>query len=197
MNPRHSLYVKERHGAQLGPLDAILRTSKRFLIRSQSGEASRIAVQISRNLFQYFSADSEIVDTKDGVTSDQGNEIIVAMGDDFPESAAESKFPIHFLANRGIRIRNWHGFERVFELQEGLGAILLRPLYQDRLELIIWGLDELGLRLAARLQPMLTGVGQPEFIIVRNCCAWKGANGVLAMGSFDNSWTVSDTSYIT
>jgi hypothetical protein len=44
--------------------------------------------------------------------------------------------------------------------------------------------------------PMLTGVGQPDFIIVSKRCAWEGAAGVHAMGSFDNSWGVSETSFV-
>lgn len=81
-------------------------------------------------------------------------------------------------------------------MQRGLGAILLRPLPMERLELDIWGFDSFGLRLAARLLPMLTGVGQPEFIVVSERCAWEGTGGVLAMGSFDRHWELSEMAFV-
>lgn len=77
-----------------------------------------------------------------------------------------------------------------------MGAIFLRPLLNERLELVVWGFDQQGLRQAARLVPMLTGVGQPEFVVVSQRCAWEGAAGVLAMGSFDNFWNVSEASFV-
>ena len=88
------------------------------------------------------------------------------------------------------------GKPRTFHFEEGLGAIFLSPLPDCRLELVIWGIDALGLRLAARLFPMLTGVGQPDFIIVSKRCAWEGAAGALAMGPFTNCWKASDESFI-
>jgi len=188
-------HLEERHGAQLGPLDSILRTSGPFLIRQLSMEASEIALQVSRNLFQYFRADTEVVGGKDHGNSARGNVITVAMGRDFPRSV-RPHFPIDLIEKKGISIRNSSDRRTVFGFQEGLGAIFLRPLPNERLELIVWGFDSLGLRLAARLLPMLTGVGQPEFIIVSNRCAWEGAGGVLAMGSFDNFWNVSETSFV-
>ena len=88
------------------------------------------------------------------------------------------------------------GEHKAYAFEDGLGAIFLSPLPDCRLEIVVWGLDELGLRLAARLFPMLTGVGQPDFIIVRRRCAWEGAAGVLAMGPLTNSWKASEVSFI-
>ena len=153
-------------------------------------------MQVSRNLFQYFSADSLIVDGKDGVTACSGNIISISIGEEGLWSSPDDNFPIQLIKSQGLRIYRPGGYETIFEFEAGLGAIFLKPLPDERLELIIWGFDELGLRLAARLLPLLTGVGQPEFNIVSNICAWEGAGGVLAMGSFDSSWNVSETSFV-
>ena len=81
-------------------------------------------------------------------------------------------------------------------MEEGLGAIFLRPLPDERLNIVIWGVDDAGLRSAARLMPMLTGVGQPDFMIVSQACAWKGAAGIVALGFLDYRWNVSKSSYL-
>ena len=187
--------MEQRYGAQLGPLDSILRTSGRFLIRTSSKETLDTALQVSRNLFQYFAADSEIIDLDAALAFHQANIISVALGCDLPPSASWFR-SVDLLADHGLVVRKCNGQERVFQFEEGLGAIFLRPLPLGRLELVIWGYDCCGLRLAARLLPMLTGVGQPDFIIVSKRCAWEGAAGVYAMGSFDNSWGVSETSFV-
>ena len=187
--------VKLRCGNQLGPLDSILRTFGRLMIRTWSADIFDIALQVSRNLFQYFAADSEIIHSNTDVDEEKGNVISLALGLDFLESSPEVQ-PIGATKDRGLVLRKGNGQTRAYELQDGLGAIYLRPLVGGRLELVIWGYDNWGLRLASRLVPMLTGVGQPEYIVVSNACAWKGAAGVLAMGSFDNSWNLSEASFI-
>lgn len=187
--------LEERHGAQLGPLDSILRSPGPFLIRQLSIEASEVALQVSRNLFQYFSADTEIVGKADDGKSARGNVISVAMGGDFPPSV-RPRFPIDLAENKGLDIRKSSDRRTIFKFQEGLGAIFLRPLPNERLELVLWGVDSLGLRLAARLLPLLTGVGQPEFVVISKRCAWEGAGGVLAMGSFDRHWNITEGSFL-
>ena len=187
--------TKQRCGAQLGPLDAILRSCGRFLLRCSFTQASDVALQVSRNLFQYFAADSEIVDINTDVALHQGNIISVALGFSLPEAMPWFR-SINILRDSGLVLRKANGQKKAFQLEEGLGAIFMRPLSQGRLELVIWGYDSWGLRLAARLVPALTGVGQPEFTIVSKRCAWRGVAGVLAMGSFDNLWNVSETAFI-
>ena len=184
-----------RSGNQLGPLDSILRTSGRLVIRTWSAETFDMALQVSRNLFQYFAADSEIIHSSADVGRQQGSVISLAVGLDLLKSPSQAH-SISITEDRGLVLRKGNGQTRAYELKDGLGAIYLRPLAGGRLELMIWGYDDWGLRLASRLVPMLTGVGQPEFIVVSNACAWKGAAGVLAMGSFENSWDVSEASFI-
>ena len=178
----------------MGPLDSILRSVGRFLIRT-SAPVSDVALQIARNLFQYFAADSEIIDINAAVGSQSGNVISVTLGSDSPVLGSHSN-PIGLDNGGRLYIRRHGGAETVFPFEVGMGAIFLRPLLDERLEVVVWGFDKQGLRQAARLMPMLTGVGQPEFIVVSKRCAWEGAAGVLALGSFDNFWRVSEASFI-
>lgn len=62
--------------------------------------------------------------------------------------------------------------------------------------MVVWGFDKRGLRTAARLVPMLSGVGQPDFIVVGNESTWKGHAGIVAMGFLDYAWNVSQASYL-
>ncbi|OCK80274.1 hypothetical protein K432DRAFT_425876 [Lepidopterella palustris CBS 459.81] len=190
MNPG----VIHRSGRQLGSLDAILRVLGHFTIRHQSAETFEIALQVSRNLFQYFSADSAIINSS--LTGDYGTGNIITIGiGEHLHPSAHSRFPIEVTAS-SLLIRDCEGSEKVYEGEDGLSAIFLRPLNDERLELVIWGVDKRSLQLAARLVPMLTGVGQPDFVVMRRSCLWKGAEGAVAMGFFDHSWNVSKSSLI-
>lgn len=186
--------AEQRHGAQLGPLDSILRSVGRFLIRT-SAPVSDVALQIARNFFQYFAADSEIIDLGAAIGSQSGNVISVILGSESTMIGSHSD-PIGLEKGGGLYVRRRGGIKRVFPVEVGMGAIFLRPLPNERLELVVWGFDKQGLRAAARLMPMLTGVGQPDFVVVSRRCAWEGAAGVLAMGMFDNFWKVSEASYV-
>lgn len=154
-----------------------------------------MCLQIARNLFQYFGADAEIIESASAYQGEVGNLIRVEKGSTISPSHLPS-YPITVDQGKGICIRDARGSERLYGFEEGLGALYLSPLPHERLELKIWGFDEDGLRQAARLLPMLTGVGQPDFILVRKRCAWEGAGGVLGMGSFDSFWNVSEASFL-
>lgn len=151
-------------------------------------------MQVSRNLFQYFGADTEIFKQSDPPDQQTGNIISIFKGDKISPSVL-STYPIRIKRGQGLCIENVAGEQRCYKFEEGIGAVLLRPLPDERLELVLWGYDDSGLHQAARLLPMITGVGQPEYIIVSRKCAWKGAGGVLAMGSFDSVWDISETSF--
>lgn len=77
-----------------------------------------------------------------------------------------------------------------------MGVIFLRPLEDEKLELVVWGSDIEGLEQAARLVPTLTGVGQPDFLVLSESCRWKGHAGLYAACFFDHSWRISPGSYI-
>ena len=155
---------------------------------------TRIALQISRNLFQYFTADSEIVSSAN-LEFDSGNRIRVEVGENLSQGTLKSH-PITVERHTGIAVRDFLGMNREYAFEEGLGAIFLRPLPNERLEMVIWGYDTDGLSHTARLMPMITGVGQPDFVVVGRKCAWKGVGGALAMGFFDSFWNVSQGSFL-
>lgn len=194
--------LSERYGRQVGTLDSILRTKGPLTVMSHSLESNRIASQISRSLFQYFAADINLVIAASAalnkshvISAGSGNVITVTLGGQLSQSEL-SEFPI-FVHGDYLKIRSPGGFPTVqYEFEPGLGAIFLRPLMDERLELVIWGADVEGLQQAARLVPTVTGVGQPDFVVLSARCRWKGANGAYAAGFLDYSWQVSSGSYL-
>lgn len=211
--------IYQRYGRQIGAMDAILRSHGTFTVFTCSVGIKHIALQISRNLFQYFSADSLVNENcgPEGILSseesrnDSGNAIVLAIGDDLPPSRNPT-FPIH--ASRGALVLSTacahhlfgsgteHGFQErrqyasEYTYEAGMGALFLRPLENERLELIVWGADIFGLEQAARLVPTLTGAGQSEFLVLSQNCCWKGHSGLYAAGHFNKFWQISLGSYI-
>ncbi|KAI4621817.1 hypothetical protein J4E80_004190 [Alternaria sp. BMP 0032] len=185
----------ERSGRQLGSMTAILRTHGPFTIRhSGSANSSYIALQTSRNLHQYFQADASIVSSisDSAIFKSTNNIITLAVSANLKES--ESNFPIQF-GDSGITIRDYRGQDQTYG-EEARAAAFLRPLPDERLELVLWGADDEGLRQASRIVPLLTGVGQPDFVVFGESAKWKGIEGVLAMGFFDSEWEVTSSSVI-
>ncbi len=185
----------ERSGRQLGSMTAILRTQGPFIIRHpSSANSSRIALQISRNLHQYFQADTRIVSsmTDSVCLNSTGNVITLATGSSL--EASQTSFPIQVGAS-GITVCDYRDRKQAYG-EEARGAAFLRPLEGERLELVLWGADDEGLRQVSRIVPMLTGVGQPDFVVFGESAKWKGIEGVLAMGFFDSDWEVSSSSVI-
>jgi hypothetical protein len=184
--------LSSRYGRQTGSLAAILRTTGLFLIKADHANLP-VALQVARNFYQYFSADSEIFLHNHVPQNHKGNVISIYSGTEFAPAMPNSAIT---LSARGLQLRDVNGHYKEYPFQAGLGAIFLRPRPDEALELVIWGYDEEGLRQASRLVPMLTGVGQPDFIVLSRKCAWQGAAGVLAAGFFDSSWNVSPASYL-
>jgi hypothetical protein len=188
--------IRYRHGRQLGGMTAILRTHGPFVIRHPDNQTAHIALQVSRNLHQYFSADSVIVSRPLWSTSanETGNVIALVVGGEVP-SSIHPDFPLEVGAT-GVSIRNSKGLLQHFNEDGRLGAAFLRPLEGERLELVLWGSDDLGLALAARLVPMITGVGQPDFVVLGESAKLKGVEGALALGFFDHEWAVTPSSWV-
>lgn len=184
---------KERSGRQLGALDAFQNTKGPFTIvlppvSERKFHHRELAIEIANNLFQYYAADSEIVeDIKYG--NGMGNVILIDTHNPKVHEQSQINFGIS-IQNKRISIRDTTGRRKTFEGQ-GLGAIFLEPLGIDRLTLVVWGADEEGLRAAARLVPLRTGVGQPNFVVLGREAGWKGVGGALAMGMFDSDWKVA------
>ena len=193
------LEAQERQRDQFGNIEAILRSKGVFNIANANVATKPIALQIARNLHQYYAADSAIRESESQIHDEKGNLITVSLGDKF-STPTKGNFPINVGAF-SLTIRDDVGvvteYPRYVGQDIGLGAIFVRPLGDDRLELVVWGVDLKGLEIAARLVPTITGAGQPDFVITTTRCLERGLGGVLAMGFFDSLWNVSKTSYLT
>ena len=187
----------ERRGKQLGTMDAILRTNGPFFIKAEDVSSETIAVQISQNLLQYLGADSELSmpTWRTPGSESEANVITIGTGGSIgPGTFMEH--PVH-VQGGAVYVRDGRGDTRRYDAGDsGLGAIYLRPLMGERLELVIWGVDLESLVTAARLMPMLTGTGQPDFVVTTNKSRWQGLEGMVALGFFDSSWNVSRTSFL-
>lgn len=184
-----------RDRTQLGGMDAILRTQNTLQIISHSQKARHTAVQISRNFCQYLGADTEILKSGIGHPRQYSNIVRVVLSKDPPASHLTG-FALQVDSSNGISIRTTAG-QMTYPSSAGLGAIFLRPLPAGAVELVVWGYDADGLDVASRLVPMLPGVGQPDFVVADGRMLQEGAGGVLAMGSFDHLWNVTENSYFT
>lgn len=193
---REKAAAGKRHGRQLGSMTAILRTQGPFLIRHPGTvSASHIALQISRNLHQYLQADASILSSLSGDVSVNraGNLITLAIGDSIPSQLSD-QFPIH-IGKAKCSVADHRGRKQEYG-EKARGAVFVRSIGEERLELVIWGADEEGLRQAARIVPMMTGVGQPDFVVFGQSARWRGIEGVLAMGFFDSNWEVTASSIV-
>ncbi|KAK8226904.1 hypothetical protein HDK77DRAFT_496126 [Phyllosticta capitalensis] len=198
--PFRQVMQYRRQGRQLGQMDSILRSNGSFIINHHGGDTYGIALQISRNFYQYFSADSVI-----GHGPATGNSILIVTGQRLAESPVAS-FPIRVTGSSEIRLVDSEGEEHIYE-GDGISAIFLRPaakvvhgnhvVEQENLELVIWAPSARQAATAARLVPMLTGGGQPDFIVLGNSSKWKGVEGALAMGFYDDQWRIVGSSIFT
>ncbi|KIW92854.1 uncharacterized protein Z519_06703 [Cladophialophora bantiana CBS 173.52] len=186
----------ERYGRQRGVLDAILRSAGPFEVVYDSDETLSIAVQTSRNFLQYFGGDTNIVASSryEQALDKEANVITIWLGTFVPDSPLPG-FPIR-LVNEQILFTAADSRLISLNLESGMGGVWLRPLPGERLELVVWGVDEVGLRQAARLVPTIAGAGQPDFVILGNEARWKGHGGAIAMGFLDRNWKISSASYL-
>ena len=176
-------------------MTAILRTQGPFIIQHSGRSTSLIALQVSRNLHQYFYADAAISLSNVSNTTGTGNLISIAIGANVP-TGLHPNFPIQLGAD-GVSIRDFKGNVQNYAASTGaLGAIFLRPLADERLELLVWGSNAEGLAQAARLVPMMTGVGQPDFVVLDESANWRGVEGALALGFLDYQWEVTPSSVL-
>lgn len=188
--------IEKRYGRQRGALDALLRSNGFFQLVYSCNKTLTLAVQASRNFLQYFGADSMILpSSRYGEAVDgESNVVLFAMGKTLAPSKI-ANFPIE-VRDEGLVISTRDSGRLTIPYTKGVGGVWLRPLSHERLELVVWGVDQLGIRHAARLIPTLTGVGQPDFVVFGARAPWKGHGGSIAMGFFDHSWRVSAGSYL-
>ena len=185
-----------RSGRQQGAMDAILRSVGAFSIVKHSQGTEHVALQVSRNLCQYFTADTNITEDYKEALASTGNIVSIAVGLDLPKSL-NTNYPIE-VSSDGIVVRYNHINTRYYPRHgSDLAAVFLRPLPDERLELVVWALNVASLGTAARLVPMLTGSGQPDFVVADRDMLRKGVEGTLALGFFDSEWNVSSNSFVT
>ena len=184
-----------RTGRQNGNMDAILRTLGTFSIVTHSAGVERIALQISRNLCQYYNADTDITSNYTSALSKPGNIVSVAVGGDLPQLSWDFAIQVD---EEGLSIDYYVAGRVMFfsSYTPGLAATFLRPLPDGRLELVVWAAEQSGLSTAARLVPMLTGSGQPDFVVADRDMLRKGVEGTLALGFYDSFWDVAPESYL-
>ena len=178
----------------MGSMTAVLRSKGPFVVRhARSEKASHIALQISRNLHQYFQADTIIapIISDTILLNNTGNVITLATGSTLHD---QGNFPVR-VDESGVTVRDHQGQDQSFG-EDARSAAFLRPLESERLELVLWGADDEGLQQAARVVPMLTGVGQPDFVIMSKSAGWRGIEGALALGFFDANWEVTPSSLV-
>jgi hypothetical protein len=158
-------------------------------------ETFPIALQISRNLYQYFSADSELVDGQQSMETLTGNTITIATGSNLPTSHLQD-FPIQITNDLYVLVRargeksKWRRSN-----DNDVGVVFLRPSQGEALELVVWGSTVEDLAYAARLTPFMTGIGQPDFVILDRKSRWKGVEGTY-LGFFDAGWEISQSSVL-
>jgi hypothetical protein len=184
-----------RHGRQLGSMTAILRTQGSFVIRHPgTAITSHVALQISRNMHQYFQADAVIFSSfsDSRIANTSGNIITLVINATMPGLSPESPIQV---GSSGCSIIDHQNRKQDYG-SAARGAAFLQPAGGERLELVIWGADEVGLRQAARITPMITGVGQPDFVVFGKSTEWRGIEGVLALGFFDANWKVTASSVV-
>jgi hypothetical protein len=172
----------------------MLRSNGSFRITYDGPDTFNTAVQISRTLQQYFSADAEIVDETLSNENITGNIIRLSVGSSVPDGQHHD-FPIRIEKSRLLLRTNDGQFREQHPSEENLGALFVRPASTGSLELVVWGRTSLGLSMAARLTPLTTGVGQPDFVILEANSRWKGVEGT-SVGFFDAHWNISASSVI-
>ena len=188
--------LDQRYGRQRGPLDAMLRSSGPFEVVYDSNDMLTVAVQVSRNMLQYYGADANLnaFSAYGNALEQEGNVITLCVGTSVPKSQLAGH-PIHLTREKiSLTLRDQRTVS--LPLKAGMGGIWLRPLPHERLELVVWGYDVVGLRQAARLVPTITGAGVPDFVILSDEARWKGHAGAIAMGFLDHNWQISSASYV-
>ena len=125
--PYFGASLDQRTGLQRGAMDSILRTNGPFQVVYSSGPAHAydVAVQVSRNLLQYFGADAIIRSSEKhgGPQYGAGNIISIVLGAQTPVCQLSS-FPMH-ADQTGIWLRGPRG-SRFIPSSEGRGAAWLQ-----------------------------------------------------------------------
>jgi hypothetical protein len=172
-----------------------------FQIRFSGNKVHQIALDISRSFQQYYGADTVIHEglSEDAAAWSKGIGYTVTIGMNrcfgLAPCLSDPWFPIQLTDEGHIKVRDADGFwVQPGNRQVELGAIFLRPSVHG-MEIVVWAKSYKMLQQTARLIPMQTGTGQPEFILVREDSAWRGLDGTY-LGFFDPWWNVTKSSVL-
>ncbi|BFZ61115.1 hypothetical protein YB2330_002173 [Saitoella coloradoensis] len=178
--PRQHTFVK-RQGRQAGHIGDVIYTSDTLtVVIPACGQVYLdIASDIARGFYNYFGMDVRVA-YEDQVDSEECCGNIIALGNADRNSVVAEAFGRQAPAIRFLK--NGYVVGDAQYSRPGTGVIFVHP-YQGRLMLNVAGLDEAGLRRAARLIPYRTGSGQPDFAIVG-----EGTENIKGLGFFDEEW---------
>jgi predicted esterase len=197
-----------RDTKHFGGIEAIMRTNGPVLVVAYGNNTFATALQVSRNLHNYFYADSTLLQVENGQSYTKAafaNLITMSIGANVPAHLCSPDFPISICssyridddqatASLSISARG-RPLKTFSSGSEDAGAIYLRPL-QDTfaLELVIWGNNAKMLTQAARLAPTMTGIGAPDWIILQESAQLLGVHGC-AIGFFNAQWDIGMSSF--
>ncbi|GAO46412.1 alpha/beta-hydrolase [Saitoella complicata NRRL Y-17804] len=173
-------FVK-RQGRQAGHIADVIDTPDTLtvVIPALGQVYLDIASDIVRGFYNYFGMDVRIA-YEDQVDGEDCRGNVIALGNPDQNSIVAEAFERQAPAIQAMENGYVVGDAKYSE--PGTGVIFAHP-YQGRLMLSIAGLDEAGLRRAARLVPYRTGSGQPDFAIVG-----EGIEIIKGLGFFDEEW---------
>jgi hypothetical protein len=165
-----------------------------------------MALQTTRNLLQYFFADSVISNSshrQHAPASPVRNKISFSTGSQAALSLCDAERAIQICPSGdtedgGTRVRIIvpNGLPKSYtDRSEGLAAIFLHPR-GEALELVVWGSNAKMLAQVARLVPTMTGAGVPDWVVMSESASWRGAEGC-AFGFFDARWEITGLSSFT
>lgn len=186
-------YPPTRKSSHFGGLSAILRASRSpFFVNVTNAALFPLALQVSRNFNTYFGADTEIITNKTDLDFQHHNQhsIILFVGDSLPLAEAQDSITIcDSFDGSHLKFRLANGLWLKLAPAEPQATIFLRPGPLEGLEIVVWGSDLGMVEQAARLLPMMTGTGQPDWIVCRKEMMWKGLEGC-DVGWFDAWWQI-------
>ncbi|KAL6233900.1 hypothetical protein BDW75DRAFT_231609 [Aspergillus navahoensis] len=196
--------LSQMYGRQVNAKDADSCPSGTFSINTCSANAVEMALQISRNLLQYFAADSSIERHCGSLAAGcPGNAIFVSLGNELP-ALVSSSYPVPVADARIILYscfpvpggldgptdpassKNFG--QHTVKHEPAMGALFPRPPSW------LCGVPFDCLQ-ALRLVPTLTGAGQPDFMVLGGSCPGRAMRDAMLLATLTGSGKISAAFY--
>ncbi|RUP44619.1 hypothetical protein BC936DRAFT_149213, partial [Jimgerdemannia flammicorona] len=182
----------ERHPRTYGPAHQIFESHRPLLIVTPPrAEYVHVAQKVAHDWYLYGRGDAVIFRDHDWTLDKlirqgeyEGNLVLVG-------GPGENVITRKVLVKRGSSVAFENGSICIGDREYSdpkTGIIFLHPWKSDHLALVIAGLDDDGLRQAARLLPKRTGMMVPDWVITGPEMDWKGVGGILGAGFWNNEW---------